>query len=116
MLEKYLQLKTTAGLPSVVSKNFENLVDNRSVDYLEKCGVFLYGFRSSQSTAVFLTVVSERIARDFNKSGTAQAVVVNISRTFDRVWHAGLLRKLKFYGVSGQIFGLILSFLCNRRL
>ena len=116
MLEKYLQLKTTAGLPSVVSKNFENLVDNRSVDYLEKCSVFLYGFRSSQSTAVFLTVVSERIARDFNKSGTAQAVVVNISRTFDRVWQAGLLRKLKFYGISGQIFGLILSFLCNRRL
>ena len=30
--------------------------------------------------------------------------------------NAGLLHKLKFYGVSGQIFGLISSFLSNRRL
>ena len=33
-----------------------------------------------------------------------------------RVWHAGLLHKLKSYGISGQIFGLISSFLINRRL
>ena len=31
-------------------------------------------------------------------------------------WHAGLLHKLKSYGISGQIFGLISSFLSNRRL
>ena len=32
------------------------------------------------------------------------------------VWHAGLLHKTKSYGISGQIFGLISSFLSNRRL
>ena len=31
-------------------------------------------------------------------------------------WNAGLLHKLKSYGISGQIFGLISSFLSNRRL
>ena len=31
-------------------------------------------------------------------------------------WHAGLLHKLKSYGISGQISGLISSFLSNRRL
>ena len=40
----------------------------------------------------------------------------DISKVFDRVWHAGLLHKLKFYGIPGQIFGLISSFLSNRRL
>ena len=35
---------------------------------------------------------------------------------FDRAWHAGLLHKLKSCGISGQIFGLISSFLSNRRL
>ena len=30
------------------------------------------------------------------------------------VWHAGLLHKLKSYQISGQIFGLISSFLSNR--
>ena len=38
------------SLLSVVSKVFEQLVNNRIVDYLEKCGIFSdfqYGFRSS---------------------------------------------------------------------
>ena len=40
----------------------------------------------------------------------------DISKAFDRVLHAGHLHKLKSYGVSGQIFGHIFSFLSNRRL
>ena len=43
-------------------------------------------------------------------------MALDISKAFDGVWHAGLLHELKFYGISGQIFGLISSFLCNRRL
>ena len=39
----------------------------------------------------------------------------HISKAFDGVWHAGLLPILTFYGISGQIFGLIF-FLSNRRL
>ena len=38
------------------------------------------------------------------------------SKAFDGVWHGGLLHKLKSYGISGQIFCLISSFLSNRRL
>ena len=60
--------------------------------------------------------MSDRIARAFNRSGATRAAVLDISKAFDRVWHAGLLHKLKSYGISGQIFGLISSFLSNRRL
>ena len=60
--------------------------------------------------------MSDRIARAFNRSGATGAVALDISKAFDRVWHAGLLHKLKSYGISGQIFGLISSFLSNRRL
>ena len=44
-----------------------------------------------------LTIVSDRIARAFNRSGTIRAVALDISKAFDRVWHAlhGLLCKLK---------------------
>ena len=41
---------------------------------------------------------------------------LDIFKAFDRVWHAGLLHKLKSYGISVQIFGLISSFLSNRQL
>ena len=60
--------------------------------------------------------MSDRIARTFNRSGATRTVALDISKPFDRVWHAGLLHKLKSYGISGQIFGLISSFLSNRRL
>ena len=43
-------------------------------------------------------------------------MALDISKAFDRVWHAGLLHKLKSYRISGQIFGLISSFLSNRQL
>ena len=50
--------------------------------------------------------LSDRIARAFNRSGAARAVALDVSKSFDRVWH----------GISGQIFGLVYSFLSNRRL
>ena len=48
--------------------------------------------------------------------GATWAVVLDISKAFDKVWHAGILHKLESHGISGQIFGLIFSFLSNRRL
>ena len=60
--------------------------------------------------------MSDRIARAFNRSGATRAVALDISKAFDRVWHAGLLHKLKSYRISGHIFGLISSFLSNKRL
>ena len=102
----------------VVSKVFEKLVNNRIVDHLEKCGLFSdlqYGFKSSRSTADLLIVVSDRIARAFNRSGATRAPALDISMAFDRVWHA-VLHKPKSYGISGQIFGLTSSFLSNRWL
>ena len=75
---------------------------------------FQYGLKLSQSTADLLTV--DRIARAFNRSGANRAVALDISKAFDRVWHAGLLHRRKSYGISVQIFGLISSFLSNRGL
>ena len=89
---KGVQLKITTLLV------FEKLI----VDHLEKCGLFSnfqYGFRSSRSTADLPTVVSDRITRAFNRSGTTQAVALDISKAFDRVWHAGLLHKRKSCGI-----------------
>ena len=89
------------------------------VDHLEKCGLFSdfqCGFRSSRSTADLLTVTSDRIARAFNRSGATRAVSLDIPKAFGRVWHADLLHKLNFYGIFCHIFGLISSFLTNRRL
>ena len=70
------------SLLSVVSKVFEKLVNNRIVDHLEKFGLFSdfqYGFRSSRSTVDLLTVVSDRIARAFNRSEATRAVALDMT-------------------------------------
>ena len=100
-----------ASLLSVVSKVFEKCIYNRIVDHQGKCGLFSdfqCGFRSSRLTEDLLTVVSDRTARAFNRSEAAgDAVALDVSKAFDRVWHAGLLHKIKSYGIVGQIFVLI---------
>ena len=63
---------------------------------------------------LIFSVVSDRIGMAFNRSGATRAVALDISKAFDRVWHAGLLHKLKSFGISGQIFGLTSSVLSNR--
>ena len=65
-------VKSTALLVFfVVIEVFEKLVNNRLVDHLEKYGLFCYlqyGFSSSRSIGDLLIVVSDRIARAFNRS------------------------------------------------
>ena len=90
MLGKGLLLKTTVLLVFFLwlGKSLRSLVNNKIFDHLEKSDLFSdfqYGFGSSRSTADFLTVVFDRIARAFNRSGAAGAVALDISKAFDRV-------------------------------
>ena len=96
---------------SVVSKIFEKLVNNRLVDHLEKYGPFSnfqYGFRSFRSTADLMAVVSDRIARAFNKPDSTIAATLYISNAFDRVWYASVLHSLIEFQVI--YFALFLLF------
>ena len=45
--------------------------------------------------ADLFTVVYDRIARAFNRSGATGAAALDLFKDFDRVWHAGLLHRLK---------------------
>ena len=72
------------SLLSVASKIFEKFVNNTIIghntiiDHLEKCGLlsdFQCGFRSSQSTADLLTVMSDRTARALTVLGFGMLVL-----------------------------------------
>ena len=42
-------------------------------------------------------------------------VFLDMSKAFDKVWHEGLLFKLKQNGISGQILNLLTSYLDKRK-
>ena len=100
---------------SVVSKVFDKLVNNRFVDHLEKCSLFLFPvwFRSFLSIAGLLTVVFYRISRALIGLGATRAITFDISKVIDRVWHTGFLHKLKFNGISVYINDLPGDAMCN---
>ena len=119
-LGKGVQLKPTTLLDFFLwlVKSLKNLQIIELLITWRNVALFLIssGFRSSRSTADLLAVVSEKIARNFNRSGANWAVALDISKAFDRVWHVGILNKLKCYRVSGQMFRFISSFLSNKQL
>ena len=61
------------------------------------------------SRNVAFILISSMVSDYFDQ---LQAEARDISEAFDRVWHAGLLRKRKPHGIIGEVFGLI-SFFCR---
>ena len=75
------------------------------------------GFRPGDSTVNQLLSITHTIfkAFDCNPPLDVRTVYLDISKAFDRVWHDGLIYKLKRCGVSGQLLLLIQSFLKDRK-
>ena len=107
------------SLLPIISKVFESLIASSLIRHVDSLGLFndcQYGFRATRSTADVLTVISERLSRVLEAGGRARAVALDISKAFDKVWHAGLIHKLCGYGINGHLLDLIQSFLSNRQL
>ena len=75
------------------------------------------GFRPSDSTVNQLISMTHTIfkAFDCNPPLDVRSVYLDISKAFDRVWHDGLIYKLKRCGVSGNLLALINNFLKDRK-
>ena len=62
-----------------------------------------------------LSIIHEtQTAFDENPVADVRGIFLDISKAFDKVWHEGLLYKLKTYGTEGQLLSLLASYLENR--
>ena len=74
------------------------------------------GFRPGDSTINQLITITHSIytaSEEFPSQGIC-AVFLDISKTFDKVWHEGLLFKHKSKGITGSLTALIKAFLTDR--
>ena len=74
------------------------------------------GFHPGDSTINQLLSITHKIYSAFEEFPTREtrAVILDISKAFDKVRHDGLLLKLKSYGISGCSIAVIKDFLNNR--
>ena len=88
---------------------FNHLRDNNLLSSLQS------GFIPGDSTVNQLTFLYNTFCQALNSGKEVRAVFCDISKAFDRVWHAGLLLKLKTAGVAGNVLTWFKSYLSDRR-
>ena len=100
------------------SKICERVVFFHLYNFLMETG-FLYkfqsGFRPGDSTINQLIFLVHKIYEALEDGKEVRVVFLDISKPFDKVWHAGLLRKLEALGVQSPLLQWFESYLCNRK-
>ena len=117
------QLKTNyrpVSLLSCSSKICEKVVFIHLYSFLDTIGFFSIcrfqsGFRPGDSTVMQLVYIVHEIYEALEKGNEIRAVFLDISKAFDRVWHSGLLAKLRSIGLEGNMMNWFASYLSNRK-
>lgn len=107
------------ALTSTLCKVMERLVANRLVWYLEKHSILTNvqtGFRKNRSTLDQIIRLQDVINRSLRNSGHTLCVFLDFEKAFDMLWRAGLMVKLKSYGINGHMYDWIRDFLSERTI
>ena len=100
-----------------VSKLFEKIVYKyyynhlRDLYFISPCQ---YGFLLNHSTVGQLAEMLHIINDDNSNGKETRLIFLDISKAFDRVWHKGLIYKMKHTGISDTILRWFTDYLSNR--
>lgn len=72
------------------------------------------GFRPGDSTINQLLAITTEIYEAFENSNEVRAAFLDISKAFDKVWHEGLIFKLKQNGINGSLLTFLENYLSDR--
>ena len=73
------------------------------------------GFRTGGSCINQPLSITYDIFHCFDKGMETRAIFLDISKAFDKVWHKGLIYKLRQYGFTGNLLALLIDFLSNKQ-
>ena len=108
------------SLLPICGKVFEKIIFNNLYNHLTRYNLITKnqsGFRPGDSTTnQLIDLVNEiRHAFDSTTSLEVRAIFLDISKAFDKVWHDGLIFKMRQNGISGQLLKLFQNYLNNRK-
>ena len=97
---------------------FERVMYNSLFNYFQSNRLFApsqSGFFPGDSCIAQLLSIIHEIQTDFdeNIAVDVKRVFLDILKAFDKVWHDGIIFKLKAYGVEGELLSLLKNDLEN---
>lgn len=101
-----------------ISKVFEKILFNHIYTFLKDNGLLnskQSGFTPGDGTINQLIKICNDIHSQLDNDNEILAVFLDLTKAFDKVWHKGLLYKLKGIGINGLLFKWIESYLTKRK-
>ena len=96
--------------------DFEKIIYNSLYEYLKTNKILnksQSGFLPGDSCILQLLEITHLIYKSFDSNLETRGIFLDMSKAFDKVWHNGLLFKLKTYGVEGQVLKLFTNYLSS---
>ena len=116
--ESWLKTIQTSFSDLFTCKLFEHIVCRHILDHVEDHKILTnlqHGFRSGRSCETQLITTTHDLLSSFNSKSQIDVAILDFSKAFDTVPHAGLLGKLEHYGIDSKILLWITNFLNNRK-
>ena len=111
------------SLLPIFRKIFERVIFKDLINYFHKNELFTKcqsGLLPGDSCISRLLSIVHDINSSFDCDLTqdVRGIFLDIAKAFDKVWHEGLLFKLKTYGIKGEFLNLLRNYLheCNQRV
>lgn len=95
----YRPLNLTRSFGKILEKNKTHRVKNwrKNKNIIKKQQ---NGFRSKRSTNNYLFKLTQSLKQNIGKRFITSTVFLDVEKTFDQVWHAGLLHKMRNFGME----------------
>ena len=98
---------------------FERVIYNSLFNYFQSNRLFTpsqSGLLPGDSCIAQLLSIIHEIQTVFDENPTVdvRGVFLDLSKAFDKVWHDGIIFKLKAYGVEGKLLSLLKNYLENQ--
>jgi hypothetical protein len=106
------------SLLSALSKALERIIHKHIFNFYKDLNFFCpfqSGFIPKDSTVNQLTSIYHSFCEALDEGKEVRAVFCDISKAFDRVWHRGLLYKLRVSGISGKLLAWFQDYLSGRK-
>jgi hypothetical protein len=106
------------SLLSILAKVFEKIVFKYLFNYFKEhfiISIWQSGFLPGSSTITQWVELYDQFCKAVSDGKEIRVVFLDISKAFDRVWHKGLLFKLKSCGITGRLLDWLKDYLTERQ-